>query len=122
MRPPWVMGAGGTGDLLVTVKLKDVAGTVKSQGGATGALAQMLAPHTIEKTVYDKIASKLKAGFTQQGVDADVTVMDAAAVPGAPAKSTEFLRGAAVGVGAVGGGYLIYKYAIKRLIGAIWRK
>ena len=90
---------GADGGLYVAVRLKDPAALVKSQGGATGALAYQIAPQTITKTVYDTLAGKLSDALLQQGVAADVTTQS---TPGAAPGKSDLASGIAIGAIGLG--------------------
>lgn len=101
-----VVGAAPSGrGVLITVK--DVPALVRAQGGATGALAQRFLPDTIENTVYQQMAAEIASGMKDKGVDADVKIVSPVGFK--PASTPEFTRGAFVGAGAVGIGWLAWK-------------
>lgn len=100
----------GADSQYVAIRVKDPASLVKSQGGATGALAYKIAPQTITHKVYDELQQKLSDALAQQGVAADVTVMS---TPGAPRQPTELLNGAVIGALAVGAGWAVYHYFLR---------
>ena len=93
------------------IKVKDVAGLVRAQGGATGAVAFALTPDTIENTVYEKMKDELSKGLKEKNVSADVTVVQPAGFQ--PAVSA-YLRGAVLGAGVIGIGWGLFKLFGKR--------
>jgi len=96
----------------VLIRVNNIANVVQQQG-QLAALAQALAPSTIESKVYSTLASKLKASLADSGVDADVSVVNPSGY--APAKS-DILRDVFVGVlGATAFAGIVY--GVKR-----WRK
>jgi hypothetical protein len=103
----------GASDQYVAIRLKDVGGLVRQQGGRSGGLAYSLAPQTITHVAYEKMKNKLAEGFAQQGVIADVSVETS---PSSPVAPTEFFRGAIIGAAGVGAGWVLWKYVIKGLI------
>jgi len=103
----------GGGEPYVAVRLKDVGGLVKSQGGATGALAFKFAPNTISAKVYDELSKQLADGLTQKGVSADVSVQTSA---GGPAPKGDLFRGAILGAVGVGVGWAAWHYVLRGLI------
>jgi hypothetical protein len=78
----------------VLIRVNNVADVVKQQG-QLAAFAQALAPATIESKVYSTLADKLKTALAEQGVDADVHVVNPAGYE--PCKS-DLLRDVFVGV------------------------
>lgn len=78
----------------VLIRVNNVANVVQQQG-QLASLAQALAPQTIESKVYATLADKLKTSLADQGVDADVSVVNPAGY--APAKS-DLVRDVFVGV------------------------
>lgn len=103
----------GASDPYVAIRLKDVGGLVRQHGGRSGGIAYSIAPQTITHMTYDKMREKMAEGLAQQGVLADVTVE---ALPGAPTKPTEFLRGVVIGAVGVGVGWVAWKYVIRGLV------
>lgn len=61
----------------VLIRLNNTAEIVQKQG-QLASIAQMLAPSTIETKVYSTLADKLKTSLAEQGVNADVNVVDPA--------------------------------------------
>jgi hypothetical protein len=106
-----IVGAGG--DQYVAIRLRDVGGLVKQQGGATGSLAFQIAPQTISSKVYDEMAKQIADSMAQKGVQADVSVQSA---PGIQAQRGELFRGVLLGVAGVGVGYAAWKYVLRGLI------
>lgn len=113
-RQRWESVSGGIGpetDRAVLVKLKDAGALARSQG-SVAAFAQGIAPATIETKVYATLAEKLSASLKQQGVEADVTVVQ----PGA----WRTLDGSHIGsdlafmVGGAGIAALLYWVAFRR--------
>lgn len=100
------------GEPALVLRVKDVGGTVKSKGGATGALAYQLAPSTISNTVYSQIRDELLAGFRDKGIDVDVQITSAP--PSGPPPANEFFRGAAVGAGVLAGVWLLVSFFRRR--------
>jgi len=92
----------------IVIRVKDVTGVVKAKGGAVGSLIQQFAPATISDQVYSQMAAKMAAGLKEQGVDADVQVVDLPAANVKPMVFDNTLRNAALGVGAFGALGLIY--------------
>lgn len=86
-------------DRALVVRVKNVGDAVKSQGGATGALAFSITPETISNVVYSKIRDELISGFRDKGIDVDVQLTSTP--PTGPAPKNEFLRGAALGAGTI---------------------
>lgn len=99
----------------VTIHIPDVKGLVQSKGGALGTVAQGLAPKAIEKSVYDKVKASIVDGMKQQGIAADVQVVDT--VPGQPYAASEFLVGAAVGAGTIGVGWVLWRFVVPLITG-----
>jgi len=96
----------------VLIRINNAAEVVKREG-QLAALAQALVPATIESKLYSTFASKLKASLNEQGVDADVNVVNPAGY--VPAKS-DVLRDVFVGIiGATAFAGIVY--GVKR-----WRK
>ncbi len=91
----------------VVITIKNVDDLVAKQGGATGANLYKLTPNFVTNMVYDKLRQKLDEGLKAQGALADVKVVSTAP-KGAPPKS-EFTTGIAIGAGAVGVGWLLFK-------------
>ena len=61
----------------VLVRLRDPASLARAQG-SLAALAQSLAPATIESKVYDTFRDTLAQSLKDKGIDADVSVVQAA--------------------------------------------
>lgn len=59
----------------ILIRVKNADMLARSQG-SMAALAQGLAPATIEAKVVDEVASKLRSALTQQHVDAEVSVVE----------------------------------------------
>lgn len=96
----------------VLIRVNNVASVVQREG-QLASLAQALAPQTIESKMYSTLASKLKASLAEQGVDADVNVVNPAGYT--PCKS-DLVRDVFVGIlGAAT--FTTLMYGIKR-----WRK
>jgi hypothetical protein len=82
----------------VLITVRDIPALVKAQGGGAAALVNRIVPDTIEETVYDKMVADITGAMKQKGVDADVKVVSPMGYQ--PARSSCFLVGALVGVGA----------------------
>ena len=95
------------GGPFITIHVKDVPAVVKAKGGAIGGLIAGLVPSTIEAKVYGDISKRLVEDFAKQGVDIETKVVSAAPF-GGPFKR-DFLIGSAVGVGAVGVGFGLFR-------------
>lgn len=111
-----ILGAGlpQGGQQYVLVKLKNLSGLVKSQAGASGALALKLVPNTITNTVYTTLQQKLIDGFKEQGVDADVTVVSTPPTNGQP--PSDLLQGMVGGAALVGIGWAAWHYLLHGLL------
>lgn len=97
----------GADDSVVVIKIKDAVNLAKSQGGVA-SLAAMFVPSTVGSEVYRKVASELSSALKAKNVNAEVSVLNAPPV-GVPASKRMFVEGAAVGVGALGAGYGIFR-------------
>lgn len=86
----------------ILIRIKNPAELARSQG-AIAALAQTLAPATIEAKIYSTVRDQLAAGFKEKGVDADVIVTD---VPVSswkpPSKSMPIGMDIMIGLGGLG--------------------
>jgi hypothetical protein len=98
-------------DQAIVIRVKNVAGLVESKGGKTGAFAYQLVPQTISRKVYNEMAAKLKSGFKDQGVDADISVV--ATAPSVKRSMPDIYVGMALGAGVIGIGWLLSKYVFK---------
>lgn len=83
----------------ILIKVNNTAALAKSQG-QVAALAQSLLPATIEAKVYDTIATQLKSALGQQGVEADVTLVQPAAWK--PANSSHIAADIGFAIGGAG--------------------
>ena len=104
------------GGLAVVVRLKDIAATVQAEGGATGAAALAVAPNTVARAAYAKIADQLAAGFAEKNVPVDVRVVASSQRPTGDAPKGELLSGVGIGVGVTLGGYGAFRL-IKHFLG-----
>ncbi len=72
-----VLGAGTETSHALLVRVKNAADLARSQG-AVAALAQAIAPATIETKVYEEMGKQILDALRQKNVDAEVTVVDPA--------------------------------------------
>ena len=106
-----VLGAAPDRGLLI--KINNIDDLVRAQGGATGALANMLLPDTISSKVYGTLKDKLVGALKDQGVVADVKIV----VPtNYKSSAGTFLRNAAVGAAGVGVGWSLWHFVLRGLI------
>lgn len=103
----------GASDQYVAIRLRDVGGLVRQQGGRSGGIAYSIAPQVITRLAYDKMREKLAEGLAQQGVMADVSVEMS---PSAAAPPSEFTRGVVIGAVGVGAGWALWKYVLRGLV------
>ena len=83
--------------ILITVN--DIPSLVKSQGGAVGAFIDKIAPSTIASQVYTQMAQKLSDGLQQQGVNANVQIVNWPQPGATPFTPDNTLRNVGIGVG-----------------------
>jgi hypothetical protein len=102
---------GGGGEQYLLLRIKNIADLVKKRGGFAGGIAIQLAPQTIEKKVYDEISKEMIEKFRQQGVDVETSITSA---PGSEARGHNFLKGMAVGAGAIVLLRLLVRLVLKR--------
>lgn len=105
--------AGAIGSPAVVIRVRDIPGLIKAQGGGIGEFVQKLAPNTIQDTVYNQMAAEIMKGMKEKGVNADVQVMDLPQTgPGAPTPhaTDNTIRNVALGVGAFGALGLVYYF------------
>lgn len=98
--------AGGPQPALV-IRVKNPGALVAKEGGAAGKLAFDAAPASITGMIYSKMREEMLTKFKEKGVDADVQVTTNP--PMGPPPKKEFVIGAAVGAGAVGAGWGLWK-------------
>ncbi len=70
--------------------------------GAVATFAQSLAPDTIDKTIYNTMRDKLLSGFKDQGVSADVTVVDGVNLQPVGVKAGAIARDVVIGLAVAG--------------------
>lgn len=99
---------------IITVRIKNPEDVARKEGGALGKLLALAAPKLVEDKVLDAAARKFAEEMQSRGIDAEVAVVSSAP-RGVPERS-DFWRGAAVGAGSVGAGYVLYRI-VSRLIG-----
>jgi hypothetical protein len=97
----------------VLIRVRNAQALAAKQGGAAGAIAATLVPQTIEGVVLDKMAAKLKEALTQQGVDAEVSVVSAA---GARESKPAFGEGAAFGAAGMAALWAAWTLLVRRLV------
>jgi hypothetical protein len=95
----------GADSKLITIKV-DATKVASDKGGGVASIAAMLVPGTISTKVYVDMAAKLKSGLAEQGIQAEVNVVET--VPGQAFKST-FLEGLGAGIAATSITYGIYR-------------
>jgi hypothetical protein len=66
-----------------------------------------LLPQTITNKIYSEMQKEMLVKFKEKGVDADVQITTSP--PSGPPPKKDFLTGAAVGVGATGALYGLWK-------------
>lgn len=102
---------GTSTERAVLIKIKNVPAVITKQGGSAGALAQGVGSFakglgssainaTLEGKVYDTVAAQLHDKFKEQGVDADVQVVEPAGYQAAGA--SPIWKPIALGLGGVG--------------------
>lgn len=106
------------GEQGVLVRFKDVSKVVRDQGAAA-ATAFAFAPATVTNKAYQETAKKLEDAFKGQGVDADVRVI-ASPFEAVGQKSSDLALGMGLGVGAVGLGYVGWRYAVGPLVRSLF--
>jgi hypothetical protein len=84
----------------VTIHVRDPKGLVAAKGGAAGAAAFNLIPGTVTGKIYSDMRSQIAQAMKDQGVDADVQVVDNR--PAGGALPHDFLIGSLIGAGSVG--------------------
>ncbi len=109
-----IVGAAAVDPQYLVIKVKNMADVIAKQGGALGNFGYSLTPQTMANFVYGQMAGQFKQKMAAEGVDADVAVT--ADPPTHKPPSGGVLVGAAVGVGAVGLGALLWKYVLKGLL------
>lgn len=73
--PDLTVGAEPETNRAILIRVKNAGELARSQG-AVAALAQSIAPATIEGKVYAEMAKKLADSLKAQHVDADVTIVE----------------------------------------------
>lgn len=81
----------------IVIRVQDVGAVIKAKSGAGGLLFD-LTPSTMTNLVYGQMRDKIAQGLKDEGVAADVQI--AMSPPSGPPPKSEFLRGAAIGIGA----------------------
>lgn len=98
--------AGGRGLL---IRVHNPAQLARKQGGVA-ALAQALAPETVEEKIYSEMAGRLKQALRNEGVDASVSIVDPANFQGS---SGGLWKALAIGLSLLGVGYVGYRVVRK---------
>lgn len=110
--PTLVGAAPAAAGPAIVIRVNDVGGLIKSQSAAGGVLFS-ITPETMSNLVYSQMKDKLAAGLAEQGVNADVQIV--ASPPSGPAPKSEFLRGAAIGAGAIGACWALWSFVLRGL-------
>jgi hypothetical protein len=101
------------GDQYLVVHVKNAADVVNKQGGSAGNVAYSLAPSAVTGKVYETIANELRKGFREKGVDADLQILEQA--PQGQTPRRDLTTGVVLGAGAVGVGWLLWRYVLQGL-------
>ncbi len=97
---------GGRGLL---IRVHNPAQIARGQGGVA-ALAQALAPETVEEKIYSEMAGRLKQALRNEGVDASVSIVDPSNFQSA---SGGLWKALAIGLGVLGAGYVGWRVVRK---------
>jgi hypothetical protein len=101
------------GDQYLVVHVKNAADVVRKQKGAAGSTFYSVAPAAVTGEVYKKIIDELQKGFREKGVDADLQILSQP--PQGETPRRDLTTGVALGVGAVGIGWLLWRYVLQGL-------
>jgi hypothetical protein len=94
----------------ILIRVRNPAQLARREGGVA-ALAQALAPETVEEKIHKTIADRLRNALKNEGVDAEVTLVEPAAYKAA--HGANWWKYLAIGIGALGAGYVGYR-VVKR--------
>lgn len=110
-----VVGAVPLADQAIVIKVLNLPALIAQRGGAVGKLANQLAPQMIADRVYDEMRKKIAAGFSGEGVEADVRVVAAPLAEGLrpPSDFAPGVAAGAVAVTALVGGYHLIRALLR---------
>ena len=94
----------------ILIHVRNPAQVARQQGGVA-ALAQALAPDTVEEKIHATIADRLRGALRNEGVDAEVTLVEPSNLK--PAGMSNWWKYLAIGIGALGATYVGYR-VVKR--------
>lgn len=94
----------------ILIHVRNPAQVARQQGGVA-AIAQMLAPDTVEEKIHSTIADRLRGALRNEGVDAEVSIVEPSAFRSAG--MSNWWKYLAIGIGAIGAGYVGYR-VVKR--------
>jgi hypothetical protein len=94
----------------ILIRVRNPAELARKQGGAA-AIAQMLAPNTVDEKIHATIADRLRGALRNEGVDAEISIVEPDNVR--PAGMSNWWKYLAIGLGAIGAGYVGYR-VVKR--------
>lgn len=94
----------------ILIRVRNPVDLARREGGVA-ALAQALAPATVEEKINKTIADRLRGALKNEGVDAEITIVEPAAYR--TAGGSNWWKYLAIGIGALGAGYVGYR-VVKR--------
>lgn len=108
MTPSPTVGSDQETNRAILIRLNDPA-EIARRDGTTAAIAQTLAPATVEARVFDDLAVKLRDSLKGYHVDADVSVVEPTSWTTA-STSKHLWQDIAIGIGAVGVAALVWRF------------
>lgn len=94
----------------ILIRVRNPSDLARKQGGAA-AVAQMLAPNTVDEKIHSTIADRLRGALKNEGVDAEITLVEPSGFKSA--SMSNWWKYLAIGLGAFGTAYVGYR-VVKR--------
>jgi len=90
----------------ILIRVRNPVDLARKQGGVA-ALAQMLAPATVDEKIHQEIANRLRGALKNEGVDAEVSLVEPSGLKSAG--MSNIWKALAIGLGVLGTSYIGYR-------------